>query len=85
MKVKICTNDQKFSCILQVAGIAIALQDLFKNIAGVAILFLTGLYRVGDRIEINSKTGDVMEIGILYATILEIKDWVSGGKPLVDF
>ena len=62
------------------AGIAIALQDLFKNVAGGVVLFLTGLYRVGDRIEINGKSGDVMDIGILYTTILEIKDWVSGDQ-----
>lgn len=62
------------------AGIAIALQDLFKNVAGGIVLFLTGIYRVGDRIEVNGKSGDVMDIGILYTTILEIKDWVSGDQ-----
>jgi len=62
------------------AGIAISLQDLFKNIAGGVVLFLSGIYRVGDRIEINEKAGDVMDIGILYTTILEIKDWVSGDQ-----
>ena len=62
------------------AGIAIALQDLFKNVAGGIVLFLTGIYRVGDRIEINEKAGDVMDIGILYTTVLEIKDWVSGDQ-----
>ena len=62
------------------AGIAIALQDLFKNAAGGVILFLTGLYKVGDRIEINGKSGDVMDIGIMYTTLLEIKDWVSGDQ-----
>lgn len=62
------------------AGIAIALQDLFKNVAGGIVLFLTGIYRVGDRIEINEKAGDVMDIGILYTTILEIKDWVTGDQ-----
>ena len=62
------------------AGIAIALQDLFKNAAGGIMLFFTGLYRVGDRIEINGKSGDVMDIGIMFTTLLEIKDWVSGDQ-----
>ena len=62
------------------AGIAIALQDLFKNVAGGIVLFLTGIYRVGDRIEIDEKAGDVMDIGILYTVILEIKDWVAGDQ-----
>lgn len=62
------------------AGIAIALQDLFKNLAGGVVIFLTGIYRVGDRIDVNGKGGDVMDIGILYTTVLEIKDWVSGDQ-----
>lgn len=62
------------------AGIAIALQDLFKNFAGGAVLFVTGIYRVGDRIEINSRNGDVMDIGILYTTLMEIKEWVAGDQ-----
>jgi len=62
------------------AGVAIALQDLFKNFAGGIILFITGIYRVGDRIEINSKNGDVMDIGILYTTLMEIKEWVAGDQ-----
>jgi len=60
------------------AGIAIALQDFFKNFVGGIIIFVTGTYRVGDRIEINLKYGDVMDIGILYTTLLELKGWVAG-------
>jgi len=60
------------------AGIAIALQDLFRNFAGGVLLFVTGIYRVGDRIEINSKLGDVIDIGILYTTLLELGEWVGG-------
>ena len=35
----------------------IALQDVIKNLAGGIIIYLNRLYVVGDRIEINSKTG----------------------------
>jgi small-conductance mechanosensitive channel len=62
------------------AGIAIALQDLFKNLVGGLIIFVTGIYRVGDRIEINAKIGDVIDIGILYTTLLELKEWVAGDQ-----
>ena len=62
------------------AGIAVSLQDVFKNFAGGITIFSTGLYRVGDRIEINGKTGDIMDIGVLYTTIMEIGEWVDGNQ-----
>jgi small-conductance mechanosensitive channel len=65
---------------LLAAGIAVSLQDFFKNLVGGITLFLTGLYRVGDRIEIESKYGDVIDIGIMYTTLLEIKEWVGGDQ-----
>jgi small-conductance mechanosensitive channel len=45
------------------AGVAIALQDFFKNIVGGIVLFVSGFYRVGDRIEINSKLGEWIDGG----------------------
>jgi small-conductance mechanosensitive channel len=62
------------------AGIAVSLQDVFKNFAGGIIIFSTGLYRVGDRVEINGKTGDVMDIGVLYTTMMEIGVWIDGNQ-----
>ncbi len=66
---------------LLAAGIAIALQDLFKNLAGGMILFLGRIYSVGDRIEADGKYGDVMDIGILYTTLLELGRWIAGDQP----
>jgi small-conductance mechanosensitive channel len=54
------------------AGIAVSLQDVFRNFAGGIVIFLTGIYRVGDRIDINSKIGDVIEIGVFYTTMMEV-------------
>jgi len=62
------------------AGLAVAVQDLFKNFVGGIIIFITGIYRVGDRIEINSKLGDIIDIDILYTTLLEIGEWMSGDQ-----
>lgn len=62
------------------AGVAVALQDFFKNFAGGIVLFVTGIYRVGDRIEINSKYGDVIDIRMLYTTLMEMKEWVAGDQ-----
>lgn len=65
---------------LVAAGVAIALQDVFKNFAGVIAILMTGIYRVGDRIEVNGKKGDVIDIGLFYTTILELKEWVDGDQ-----
>lgn len=62
------------------AGVAIALQDVFKNFAGAIAIFVSNIYRVGDRIEINSKYGDVIDIGLFYTTLIELREWVDGDQ-----
>lgn len=62
------------------AGIAIALQDVFKNFAGGVLIFVNRLYRVGDRIEIDGKIGDVIDIDIMNTTLLELRGWLSGDQ-----
>ena len=44
------------------------------------MIFLNGIYRVGDRIEMNQKFGDVIDIGLLYTTLMETREWVSGDQ-----
>jgi small-conductance mechanosensitive channel len=62
------------------AGVAIALQDIFKNFIGGIMIFINGIYRVGDRIEINQKFGDVIDIGLFYTTLMETREWVAGDQ-----
>lgn len=62
------------------AGVAIALQDVFKNFAGSITIILAGTYTVGDRIEIDGRYGDVMDIGIMNTTLMEIRGWVDGDQ-----
>ncbi|MGD6852300.1 MAG: mechanosensitive ion channel family protein [Candidatus Bathyarchaeia archaeon] len=62
------------------AAIAFALQDIFKNFIGGILLFVNGVYRVGDRIEIDGKYGDVIDIGVLNTTLMETREWVSGDQ-----
>jgi small-conductance mechanosensitive channel len=62
------------------AGIAVALQDFFKNFVGGIAIFLTKMYSVGDRIEIETNYGDVIDIGILYTTLLELRRWIAGDQ-----
>jgi small-conductance mechanosensitive channel len=62
------------------AGVVIALQDVIKNFAG-GILILTGnLYHVGDRIEMGGETGDVMDIGVMNTTMMELRGWINSDQ-----
>jgi small-conductance mechanosensitive channel len=65
---------------LVAAGVAIALQDLFKNFAGGIVIFTSGIYEIGNRIEIGGKSGDIIDINLFYTTILEIREWVNGDQ-----
>jgi small-conductance mechanosensitive channel len=65
---------------LVAAGVAIALQDVFKNFAGALSILLNSVYRVGDRIEINGKIGDVIDIGPFYTSLIELREWVDGDQ-----
>ncbi|MBU0460077.1 MAG: mechanosensitive ion channel family protein, partial [Nanoarchaeota archaeon] len=49
-----------------------------KNFFGGIILFFSKVYKVGDRIEINSEIGDVVDIHLLYTTVMESKNWIDG-------
>lgn len=62
------------------AGIAVALQDVFKNFAGGIIILLSGVYRVGDRIQVGESYGDVIDITVMYTTVMEMKEWVGGDQ-----
>ncbi|TGC10748.1 mechanosensitive ion channel protein MscS [Methanolobus halotolerans] len=66
---------------LVAAGITVALQDFFKNFMGGLIILVSGTYRVGDRIEVNSKFGDIIDIGILNTTLFELQEWVNADQP----
>ncbi len=63
------------------AGIAFSLQEFFKNVTGGITLFFNHIYVIGDRIEIDRNSGDVIDIGILNTTLMEIQGWVDGDQP----
>jgi small-conductance mechanosensitive channel len=62
------------------AALTISLQDVARNFVGGLSIFLKNIYRVGDRIEIASKKGDVIDIGLPYTTIIETNEWISGDQ-----
>jgi small-conductance mechanosensitive channel len=62
------------------AGVAIALQDVLRNIAGGILLVVARPFKAGDRIQIQDVVGDVLDIGNLTTTIMEIREWVDADQ-----
>ena len=60
------------------AGIAFALQELILSIAGWFGIVMSGIVGVGQRVKIGDVKGDVIDIGVLTTTIMEMNDWVNG-------
>jgi len=62
------------------AGIAFALQEVIASIAGWAAVSMGGFYSVGDRVQLGGIIGDVIDIGMLRTTIMEIGHWVKADQ-----
>ncbi len=62
------------------AGIAIALSDVLKNLAGWVYILLRHPFRVGHRIEIDGHAGDVIDLRVFRFSMLEIRNWVGGDQ-----
>lgn len=54
------------------AGIAVALQDVVKDFMGWIIIWQRRLFALGDRAAIGKYTGDIIDIGPLRTTMLEV-------------
>jgi small-conductance mechanosensitive channel len=63
------------------AALAFVLQDILKNFVGGILIIVSGYYRIGDRISIDEKFGDVMDIGLMNTILMEIRGWVGGDQP----
>lgn len=66
---------------LATAGLTIALQDFILAFLGWFVLMGKNGIRVGDWVEINGVGGEVIEIGLIYTTLLETGDLQSRGQP----
>jgi len=62
------------------AGVAIALQDLLRNIAGGVLIIVSRPFKAGDRIQVGDSTGDVLDIGSFSTAIMEIREWVDADQ-----
>ena len=62
------------------AGLAVALREPLLSIAGRIAIFFGHMYTVGDRIEINKLSGDVIDVGFFYTRMMEIGNWIGGDQ-----
>ena len=62
------------------AGIAIALKDPLTNIAGWLFIIFRKPFVVGDRVQVGSHTGDIIDIRPFQFTMLEIGNWVEADQ-----
>ncbi len=60
------------------AGIAFALQEVIASIAGWIAISSGGFYSTGDRVQLGGIKGDVIDIGVLRTTVMEVGQWVNG-------
>ena len=63
------------------AGLTVALKDFILGFAGWFILMGRNGIRIGDLVEINGVTGEVIELGMFYTALLETGDWTESGHP----
>lgn len=59
------------------AGIAFALQEVIASFAGWFAISFAGFYRTGDRVQLGGIRGDVIDIGVLRTTLMEVGEWVN--------
>jgi small-conductance mechanosensitive channel len=62
------------------AGIAIALKDVIANIGGWVYIISRSPFEVGDRIQIGTHAGDVIDLSLFEFSILEIGNWVEADQ-----
>jgi len=62
------------------AGLAIALAPVIVSMAGWVLITSSNLFKVGDRIQLGGVVGDVIDIGIIRTSLLEIGNWVDADQ-----
>ncbi|MBP3952936.1 mechanosensitive ion channel family protein [Bacillus suaedae] len=60
------------------AGIAFALQEVIISIAGWISILVGNIFKTGDRVKMGGVKGDVIDLGVLRTTIMEMNEWVDG-------
>ena len=62
------------------AGLAIALKDPITNMAGWLFILIRKPFVVGDRVQVGTHSGDIIDIQLFQFTMLEIGNWVEADQ-----
>ncbi|HKV24538.1 MAG TPA: mechanosensitive ion channel domain-containing protein [Candidatus Acidoferrum sp.] len=63
------------------AGLTVALKDFIVGFIGWLVLMGKNGIRLGDWVEINGVTGEVVELGMFHTVLLETGNWTDSGHP----
>jgi len=63
------------------AGLTVALKDFIVAFIGWFVLMGKNGIRLGDWVEINGVSGEVVELGIFHTVLLETGNWTDAGHP----
>ena len=63
------------------AGLTVALKDFIVSFFGWFVLMGKNGIRIGDWVEINGVTGEVVELGMFHTVLLETGNWTDSGHP----
>ena len=66
---------------LATAGVTVALKDFIVGFIGWFVLMGKNGIRLGDWVEINGVTGEVVELGMFHTVLLETGNWTDSGHP----
>ena len=61
-------------------GLAIALKEPLLAIAGRIAILAGHAYSVGDRVEVDKITGDVIDVGFFYTRMMEVGNWIGADQ-----
>lgn len=62
------------------AGLAVALHDFIANMVGFFFIEARKPFRVGDRVQIDTFKGDVIDIRLFQFSIVEVGNWVDADQ-----
>ena len=62
------------------AGLAVAMHDTIANLAGWLFIMWRRPFKVGDRIQIGTVQGDVIDTRLLQFSVIEIGNWVDSDQ-----
>jgi small-conductance mechanosensitive channel len=63
------------------AGLTVALKDFIVAFIGWLVLMGKNGIRLGDWVEINGVSGEVVELGMFHTVLLETGNWTDAGHP----